>query len=451
MKDEQLYYFEKSPVFKAMMHFSLPMMIGTLLSVVYGILNIYFIGFLGDSHMISAISLTLPVFAILMGLGNLFGIGGGTYISRLLGAKDYSKSKFVSSFSIYGGIALGIIVILATIPFSDQIAMILGAKGETLALTSNYLKVMFLSAPFVILFFILEQFARAIGAPIISMIGMLASVGLNIILDPILIFGFDLNVVGAALGTAISNVAAAVFFIVYFMKNSDVVSVNIKFAKPNKEMLSEIFKIGIPAFLMSILMGFTGLVLNLFLAHYGNFAIASYGISFRLVQFPELIIMGLCEGVVPLIAYNFMANKGRMKDVIKVVIMSIGVIFAICMIAVFTIGHHMVGLFTTDQQIVEMATFILKVTMTSLLLNGIGFLFTGMLQATGQGRGATIMAILQGAIIIPVLFIMNGLFGLTGVIWSLLIAESLCAFAAMLIVYLLRNRLTVDTSELIEG
>ncbi len=104
--------------------------------------------------------------------------------------------------------------------------------------------------------------------------------------------------------------------------------------------------------------------------------------------------MGLCEGVVPLIAYNFMANKGRMKDVIKAVIMSIGVIFVVCMIAVFTIGHHMVGLFTTDQAIVEMATFILKVTMTSLLLNGIGFLFTGMLQATGQGRGATIMAIL---------------------------------------------------------
>ncbi|HDK9384317.1 TPA: multidrug efflux MATE transporter MepA [Staphylococcus aureus] len=451
MKDEQLYYFEKSPVFKAMMHFSLPMMIGTLLSVIYGILNIYFIGFLEDSHMISAISLTLPVFAILMRLGNLFGVGAGTYISRLLGAKDYSKSKFVSSFSIYGGIALGLIVILVALPFSDQIAAILGARGETLALTSNYLKVMFLSAPFVILFFILEQFARAIGAPMISMIGMLASVGLNIILDPILIFGFDLNVVGAALGTAISNVAAALFFIVYFMKNSDVVSVNIKLAKPNKEMLSEIFKIGIPAFLMSILMGFTGLVLNLFLAHYGNFAIASYGISFRLVQFPELIIMGLCEGVVPLIAYNFMANKGRMKDVIKAVIMSIGVIFIVCMIAVFTIGHHMVGLFTTDQAIVEMATFILKVTMTSLLLNGIGFLFTGMLQATGQGRGATIMAILQGAIIIPVLFIMNALFGLTGVIWSLLIAESLCALAAMLIVYLLRDRLTVDTSELIEG
>ena len=141
----------------------------------------------------------------------------------------------------------------------------------------------------------------------ISMIGMLASVGLNIILDPILIFGFDLNVVGAALGTAISNVAAALFFIIYFMKNSDVVSVNIKLAKPNKEMLSEIFKIGILHF-NEYLNGIHRISFKFILAHYGNFAIASYGISFRLVQFPELIIMGLCEGVVPLIAYNFMSN-----------------------------------------------------------------------------------------------------------------------------------------------
>ena len=201
---------------------------------------------------------------------------------------------------------------------------------------------------------------------------------------------------------------------------------------------------------MVVLMGVTGLVVNLFLAHYGNYAIASYGISFRLVQFPELIIMGLSEGVVPLIAYNFVSNKTRMKDTIKVVIMSIAVIFAVCMTVVLLFGHSIVQLFSTDPQIVTLATFILKVTMTSLLLNGIGFLFTGMLQATGQGRGATIMAIAQGTIIIPVLFVMNALFGLAGVIWSLLIAETICALLAMLIVYLLRNRLTVDTQALVE-
>lgn len=161
--------------------------------------------------------------------------------------------------------------------------------------------------------------------------------------------------------------------------------------------------------------------------------------------------MGLCEGVVPLIAYNFMSDKARMKNIIKVVIMTIVVIFAVCMVIVFTTGHQLIGIFSNDAAIVGMATFMLKVTMTSLLLNGIGFLFTGMLQATGQGRGATIMAILQGVVIIPVLFVMNGLFGLTGIVWSLLIAETICALAALLIVYLLRDRLTVDKAELLEG
>ena len=226
---------------------------------------------------------------------------------------------------------------------------------------------------------------------------------------------------------------------------------SLNYVRPTKEILVEIFKVGFPAFLMSILMGVTGLVLNLFLAGYGNFAIAGYGISFRLVQFPELIIMGLCEGVVPLIAYNFMSDKARMKNIIKVVIMTIVVIFAVCMVIVFTTGHQLIGIFSNDAASGGMATFMLKVTMTSLLLNGIGFLFTGMLQATGQGRGATIMAILQGVVIIPVLFVLNGLFGLTGIVWSLLIAETICALAAMLIVYLLRDRLTVDKAELLEG
>ena len=449
MKDEQLYYFEKSPIFKAMMHFSIPMMIGSLLSVIYGILNVYFIGFLDNSHMISAISLTLPIFAVLMGFGNLFGVGGGTFISRLLGAKDYSKGKHVGSFSTYAGFILGIIIAMIALPFTDQIAHILGASGETLTYTSNFLKVMFLSSPFVIVFFILEQFARAVGKPIISMIGMLSSVVLNMILDPIFIFGLDLNVVGAALGTAISNVVAALFFVIYFSKNNESISLRLKDATPTSEILAEIFKIGIPAFLMVVLMGVTGLVLNLFLAKYGNYAIASYGIQFRLVQFPELIIMGLSEGVIPLIAYNFVSNKDRMKDTIKAVIISIAIIFVISMSVVLLFGHQIIQLFSTDVHIVHLATFMLKGTMTSLLLNGIGFLFTGMLQATGQGRGATIMAILQGTVIIPVLFVMDHLFGLTGVVWSLLIAETLCALAAMLIVYLLRNQLAVDRDELL--
>lgn len=236
-----------------------------------------------------------------------------------------------------------------------------------------------------------------------------------------------------------------------FSKNAMSKTQKVVMDSKKAEMKEKVESGEIPAFLMVVLMGVTGLVFNLFLATYGNYAIASYGISFRLVQFPELIIMGLSEGVVPLIAYNFVSNKTKMKDTIKVVIVSIAVIFTVCMTVVLVAGHSIVQLFSTDPQIVILATFILKVTMTSLLLNGIGFLFIGMLQATGQGRGAIIMAIAQGSVIIPVLFVLNSLFGLSGVIWSLLIAETVCAFLAMFIVYSLRNRLTVDKATLIEA
>ena len=191
-------------------------------------------------------------------------------------------------------------------------------------------------------------------------------------------------------------------------------------------MMQEIFKIGIPAFLMVVLMGVTGLVVNLFLATYGNYAIASYGISFRLVQFPELIIMGLSEGVVPLIAYNFVSNKTRMKDTIKVVIVSV-VIFAVCMTVVLVAGHSIVQLFSTDPQIVVLATFILKVTMTSLLLNGIDFYLLACCKLQDRVVGYN-YGTAQGTVIIPVLFVLNSLFGLTGVIWSLLIVKQFVPF-----------------------
>lgn len=236
-----------------------------------------------------------------------------------------------------------------------------------------------------------------------------------------------------------------------FSKNAMSKTQKVVMDSKKAEMKEKVESGEIPAFLMVVLMVVTSLVVNLFLATYGNYAMASYDISFRLVQFPELIIMGLSEGVVPLIAYNFVSNKTKMKDTIKVVIVSIAVIFTVCMTVVLVVGHSIVQLFSTNPQIVILATFILKVTMTSLLLNGIGFLFTGMLQATGQGRGAIIMAIAQGTVIIPVLFVLNSLFGLSGVTWSLLIAETVCEFLAMFIVYSLRNRLTVDKATLIEA
>lgn len=450
MEDKSLYYFEEAPITKAIMHFSLPMMIGSLLSVIYSILNVYFIGFLDDSHMISALTLTTPIFALFMGLGNLFGVGGGTYISRLMGEKDYTTGRQVSSIALYGALILGIIIMVVTLPFNQQISSWLGADGITLQYTMEYMRIMLISAPFVLLFFALEQLVRAEGSPIVSMIGMIASVVLNMILDPLLIFYFHMGVTGAALGTLIANLAASLYFIYHIASKSNVLSARFSDVKVTKAVSAEILKIGIPAFVMSILMGFVGLVFNLFLVHYGNEAVAAYGIQFRLIQVPELIVMGLCEGVVPLIAYNFMTNKKRMTRTASTIVVMIAAIVAVSIGVVFIFGRPIIGLFTTDAAIIDLTVYMLRVTVVSLFLNGVGFMLIGMLQATGQGKASMVMAVAQGGIIIPTLFILNYFFNLHGVIWSLLVAETLVAFLAMAIVYGLRKELTVDTSELME-
>ena len=342
MKEKQRYYFEDAPIMKSIMHFSAPMVMGTLLSVIYGILNVYFIGFLDNSHMISAITLAMPIFALLMGLGNLLGVGGATYVARLLGGKQYDRVKHVSSVVNVSSIVLGVIVLLITVPFSAVISGWLGASGDTLQFTSEYLKVLLISSPVVIAFFALEQMVRAEGAPFIAMAGMLISVGVNIVLDPVLIFGADMGVQGAALATLIGNLIAVLFYVWYILRRSETLSIKLFDFKVDKEMVSEIVKIGVPAFLMSTLMGVTGLVFNLFLSGYGNVALASFGIQFRLVQVPELIVMGLCEGIIPLVAYNFVANKARMSKVVKRLLVFIVSLVGASIIVVMFWGTHIV-------------------------------------------------------------------------------------------------------------
>ena len=332
---ENTYYFEKAPIAKAVAHFSLPMMLGMSVSVIYTILNAYFIGLLHDSVMMTAITLTIPVLAVLMALGNLIGVGAGTFISRLLGEKKLQQIKEVSSFSFYASIALGIIAMLIGLFAMNSITSGLGASAAAFDYTKQYILVMIIGAPFIILNFSLEQLVRAEGSAIVSMVGMFISVGINLILDPIFIFACHWGVPGVAIATLIGNIGAVLYYSWHIVRKSEYLTFAIKYFKVKKSVVFEVLKIGIPIALMSALMGLTALVFNNFAASYGDAAVASYGISQRILQFPELIIMGLCEGVVPLIAYNFTANKQRMKSTITFTTLTVAIIAAIFAMLVF--------------------------------------------------------------------------------------------------------------------
>ncbi|MCK1995569.1 MATE family efflux transporter [Peribacillus muralis] len=450
MDAKNLYYFEKAPVSKAVAHFAVPMMIGTSLSVIYSIMNAYFLGTLHNTAMLTALSLTLPLFAIIMALGNLIGMGSGTFISRLLGEKKYDDVKHVSSFAFYSSLVLGLIVIALGLPWIDSIVYGLGATPDSFGFTKDYVMVMVIGSPIVVLFFTLENIVRSEGSAITSMIGMILSVAVNVILDALVIFVFHWDVIGVASATVISNLVASAFYAFHMGYKSQFLTVSVKWFKATKDILSNVLKIGVPVFIMSIFLGAMSLILNIFLVEYGDQAVAAYGISSRLLQFPEFILMGLCEGVVPLIAFSFTANKLRMKDTIGFTIKTIVALAFAFGIIVYLISDHLIALFTNDPKLIEMGSYILHVTFLSLFITGITTLFTGVFQATAQGTAAFIMSIIQGVVLIPVLFIAKQIFGFHGVVWSLVIADAVAFLVGAIMLYILRNKLQTDVDSLVQ-
>lgn len=450
MDAENLQYFEKAPVAKAVAHFAVPMMLGTSMSVIYSILNAYFLGTLHNTAMLTALALTLPLFAIIMALGNLIGMGSGTFISRLLGEKKYDDVKQVSSFAFYSSLVLGLIVMAVGLPLIDPIVYGLGATPDSFGFTKDYVTIMLIGSPIVVLFFTLENIVRSEGAAITSMIGMILSVVVNIVLDVFVIFVFHWDVIGVASATVISNLVASAFYAFHIGYKSRFLTVSVKWFKASKEILSNVFKIGVPVFIMSIFLGTMSLILNRFLVEYGDPAVAAYGISSRLLQFPEFILMGLCEGVVPLIAFSFTANKLRMKQTIGFTIKTIVALAVVFGVIVYLVSDHLIGLFTNDPQLIEMGSYILHVTFLSLFITGMTTLFTGIFQATAQGTAAFIMSLIQGVTLIPVLYIANWMNGFHGVIWSLVIADAVAFLVGAIMLYVLRNKLQPDFDSLVQ-
>ncbi|WP_339201513.1 MATE family efflux transporter [Paenibacillus sp. FSL P2-0322] len=450
MDAENLHYFEKAPVAKAVAHFAIPMMLGTSMSVIYSILNAYFLGTLGNTAMLTALALTLPLFAIIMALGNLIGMGSGTFISRLLGEKKYDDVKHVSSFAFYSSLVLGLIVMAVGLPLINPIVHGLGATSGSFGFTKDYVTIMLIGSPFVVLFFTLENIVRSEGAAITSMIGMILSVVINIILDALVIFVLHWDVIGVASATVISNLVASAFYAFHMGYKSQFLTVSVKWFKTTKDILSNVFKIGVPVFIMSIFLGAMSLIFNHFLVEYGDQAVAAYGISSRLLQFPEFILMGLCEGVVPLIAFSFTANKLRMKNTIGFTIKVIVALAVVFGIIVYLISDHLIGLFTNDSQLIGMGSYILHVTFLSLFITGMTTLFTGIFQASAQGTAAFIMSIIQGITLIPVLFIANQMNGFHGVVWSLVIADAVAFLVGAIMLYVLRTKLQPELDKLVQ-
>lgn len=440
--DTSLYYLEKAPVPKAIVHMVVPLMLGMAVNLIYNMTDAFYIGMLDSTPMMAALTLVLPFLLLLMAASNLLGVGGSTYISRLLGEKNHSSVKKASAVTFYLSILTGFIFIGVCLPLLSPILSVLGASGETLVYTRAYLSVLIIGSPLFISSFVLEQMVRSEGASKESMMGMVLSVVANMILDPLLIFGFGMGITGAAIATVAGNVFAIAYYLRYLNKKSSVQSVSFKDFKPSVPILFNIFKIGISAFLLDGFMILSSLLLNNYAVLYGDSVVAAFGISQRIVQIADLVAMGFFMGVVPLIAYAYAAqNTKRLNEIINTAFVSLIILTGGIAAILFVFRSLVIGLFSNDADVLSVGTYILSAMLVSTIFAGCSGMFTGIFQAFGKGLQSTVMSIARGLVFIPILIAGHYLFQLHGVIWSLTAAEIIACAVGFVLWFSLKNRL----------
>lgn len=432
MENSNVYYLEEAPVKKAIAYMAIPMILAMFTGVIQNLSDSFFIGKLNNPNMLAGVMLCLPIVAVFMAVSNIFGVGGSSYISRLLGEKEYDKIKNVSAFSFYSSIVVGIIVTIIMLFNLDRILIFIGASSSTILFAKMYAKILASGAVLFIVSFGMGTIIRAEGASKEAMIGMLIGTIGNIILLPITIFYLNLGVSGSAYATLIANMLAVIYYIWYFVYKSPFLSINIKYLKFDLNIIKNIFVIGIPVFIQFLFLAGTSVILNNCAGKYGDYVIVIIGLAVQINMIPEFLVSGLCEGVQPLIGYNYTSgNKKRMQEIINnTAKLSLGISIVIGLISL-SFSQSFLNIFVNDSQVLAQGAPLFRILLLAQVAYGIIFLFTNVFQSLGKAKEAMAMSIVQGLGYLPAIIIGDYLFKLNGIIWAFPVSEFLIALISL--------------------
>lgn len=421
-------------VSKAVATMAIPSVISSLVTVVYNMADTFFVGQTGDPLQVAAVSLTNPIFILFMAVANMFGMGGSAVASMALGEQNQKRMKQVSTFITYASLAVGILFALVLVGFMQPILSIFGANEETYALARGYVFHISYGAPFIIWSAAASFVVRSEGASKEAMIGSMIGTIANIVLDPVLISGFHLGAAGAAVATTLGNILASLYYLWYFVKKSNNFSIGIRNFTCRYGIFSGICSCGLPTAIFSTLMSVSTIVLNQILVAYGNAPVAAIGIVFKANMFITFLQMGLANGVQPLLGYNFgSGDKKRFQDIAAYTKKCCIVIGILAILLFFVFRRQIIGLFIQDEEVIMYGVRMLIAYMLSGPVIGILFMNMNCMQSVGKAFWATILSVLrQGVLLIPLLFLLNALGGLTGVIYGQALTDYIAVILSVL-------------------
>lgn len=448
MDNSKTELFESMPIPKAVVTLSVPSVISSLVMVIYSLADTFFVGMMNDPVQNAAVTLAAPLLLAFNAVNNLFGIGSSSMMSRALGRKDYDTVYRSSAFGFYASLICSLLFSLLYGVLQSPILVVLGANAETMQATADYLfwTVLLGSAPS-ILNVVLAYLVRAEGSSLHASIGTMCGCLLNIVLDPIFIlpWGLNLGAAGAGCATCLSNtVACLYFFVLLFVKRGKTyVCIKPSMFRPSKQIVKGVCGVGIPASIQNLL-NVTGMtILNNFTSAYGSDPVAAMGIAQRVNIVPFQIAMGFSQGIMPLISYNYTSgNIKRMKKTFTFTAkISLGFILAVMLTFLFA-AEPIISMFMKNESIVAYGAAFQRGFCFALPFLCIDFLALGVFQSCGMGMKSFIFAVVRKIVLeIPALFVLNWLFPLYGLAYAQFVAELILGTIAVVVLVRMFRRL----------
>jgi multidrug efflux pump len=423
------WYLSAAPIVRALIHLCVPMAAAMIVGAVYNVINAGFIGSQHNTAYLAAITFGTPLLGLVMAVGGVFGVGGGSLMSRLLGASENDPAKageikHVSSFALWGSVIVGVILGGIGLLLLHPLVAVLGANAAAVPATTAYVAVMLGFVPVLAAAFCLEQLVRAEGAARQAMIGLILSTVANVVFDVLFILVLHWGVAGAALAMGLANAVTIAYFVTWLTRHSEHVSLAPRWFRLSPAIMKPVFGVGSGELIQSAFLIVTSLVLNNLAANYGDGPLAAMGVAVRIAQVPEFLVMGITLGVLPLLAYSFgKGDRARLTSALRTSAVAVGIITLFFAITAFLFRDPIISAFTADRSVLAIGVVVLTAQLVAMIANGFTGLITSLFQATGKSLPSIILSMAQGVVFIPVVILGNLWFGLPGIIWSLTVSE----------------------------
>ncbi|WP_242361959.1 MATE family efflux transporter [Limosilactobacillus antri] len=417
--------FLKAPVKQAYFKLALPVVLGMITTMIYNLADTVFVAKTGDPKMVAGVTIGAPLFTFLLAIADIFGLGGSSVVSRLLGERKGPLTKRVTSFCLYCSIITGILLTVILLAFEHPILMMLGAKARTYTAAAHFYRVLSIGAVFVIFSIVPQNLIRTEGLATHAMIAAITGTAVAIVLDPVFLFVLDWGTTGVALANVIGYAVTDIVLLIMIGRYAHYVSLNPRLVKIEPHMITEVVAIGIPGSITNFALTFGMALLNSSLAFYGADMVAAMGIVQKVYSVLILVIVGFAFGAQPLIGFTYGAKEwSRLHQILRFDFL-VQVVYSVVVEGTLIVfAKPIIRLFMDQPVIVNAASEMLLATIITTPLVGLILVYTTVFQSIGNAFGAFLMSIArQGVIYWAALEVLRHLAGYTGIIWAQAVSD----------------------------